>query len=67
MTVSCRGLWVYTLTEEEELALAEQIAGDSPQQAQHSLLHTGFITRASVPGQLPKDPGQIHFEILIGL
>ncbi len=67
VTVSCRGLWVYTLTEEEEQALAEQIAGDSPQQAQRSLLHTGFITRASLPRQLPKDPGQIHFVILIGL
>jgi hypothetical protein len=68
VTASLRGLWVYLLSEDYQQFLAEQLAGDSSQQARAYLLATGFITRVTVPaGQLPKDPGHIHFETLIGL
>jgi hypothetical protein len=65
---SIGGLWVYRLSEDYQQFLAEQLAGDSQEQAQAYLLATGFITRATVPaGKLPKDPGHIHFETLIGV
>ncbi len=68
VAASLRGLWVYLLSEDYQQFLAEQLAGDSSQQARAYLLATGFITRVTVPaGQLPKDPGHIHFETLIGL
>ena len=67
LTVSCRGLWAYTLSQDYEQFLAEQIAGDSPQQARKYLLQTGFLTRATVPGKLPPDPAHIHFQVFIGL
>lgn len=67
LTVSCRGLWTYTLSQDYEQFLAEQIAGDSPQQARKYLLHTGFLTRATVPDKLPQDPAHIHFQVFIGL
>jgi hypothetical protein len=67
LTVSCRGLWAYTLSPDYEQFLAERIAGDSPQQARKYLLHTGFLTRAIVPDTLPRDPAHIHFQVFIGL
>jgi hypothetical protein len=67
LTVSCRGLWVYTLSQDEEQFLAEQIAGETPQQAMKYLLETGFLTRATVPGKLPRDPAHIHFQVFIGI
>jgi hypothetical protein len=67
LTVSCRGLWAYTLSQDYEQFLAEQIAGDSPQQAQKYLLQTGLLTRAMVSQKLPQDPAHIHFQVLIGL
>lgn len=67
LTVSCRGLWAYILSPDYEHFLAQQIAGDSPQQAQKYLLQTGFLTRATVPDKLPPDPAHIHFQMLIGL
>ncbi len=67
VTVSCRGWWAYILSPDYEQFLAQQIAGDSPQQAQKYLLRTGFLTRATVPDKLPPDPAHIHFQVLIGL
>jgi baseplate J-like protein len=67
LTVSCRGLWAYALSQDYQQFLAEQIAGDSPQQAQKYLLQTGLLTRATVPDTLPPDPAHIHFQVLIGL
>ena len=68
VTASIGGLWVYRLSEGDEQYLAQQLAGESQAQARASLLATGFITQASVPaGPLPKDPGHIHFAILIGV
>jgi baseplate J-like protein len=67
LTVSCRGLWAYALPQDYEQFLAEQIAGDSPQQAQKYLLQTGFLTRATVPEKLPPDPAHIHFQVYIGI
>ncbi len=67
VTVSCRGLWAYTLSQDYEQFLAEQIAGDSPQQAKKYLLQTGLLTRATVLDKLPQDPAHIHFQVFIGL
>ena len=67
LTVSCRGLWACALSQDYEQFLAEQIAGDSPQQAKKYLLQTGFLTRATVPEKLPQDPAHIHFQVFIGL
>lgn len=67
LTVSCTGWWAYTLSQDYEQFLAERIAGDNPQQAQQYLLHTGFLTHATIPQPLPKDPEHIHFQVLIGL
>ena len=67
LTVRVSGRWVYVLSQDDEQWLAQQIAGDSPRQATAYLLHTGYITRATVPGPLPKDPGYIRFAILVGL
>lgn len=64
-TVQVRGTWVYVLSQDYEQFLAEKIAGDSPQEARDYLLRTGVITRANVPAPLPKDPGHIHFVLLI--
>ncbi len=61
------GTWVYLLSQDYEQFLAEKIAGDTPEQAKKYLLQTGFITRATVPAPLPKDPGHITFQILIGV
>lgn len=54
------------LYQDYEHYLAQQIAGKSQQDAKTYLLRTGFITRATVPAPLPKDPGHVHFLILIG-
>jgi len=67
LTVSCSGLWAYTLSQDYEQFLAEKIAGDSPQQAQQYLLQTGFLACVTIHQQLPMDPGYIHFRVLIGL
>jgi len=67
LTVSCRGLWAYTLSQDYEQFLAGQIAGDSPQQARKYLLHTGLLSDATVPDTLPPDPAHIHFQVLIDL
>ena len=64
--VEIRGIWVYSLPEDYEQFLAQQIAGDSPRQAQAYLLQTGLITRATVPYPLPKDPQHIKFLVLFG-
>ncbi len=66
-TVSLRGLWVYYLSQDYEQFLAQQIAGDTPEQAKKYLLQTGFITQATVTKTLPKDPDHIHFLVLVGL
>jgi len=65
-TVSLRGLWVYHLSQDYEQFLAQQIAGDTPEQARSYLLQTGFITQATVTQNLPKDPDHIHFLVLVG-
>lgn len=67
LTVSCRGLWAYTLSQDYEQFLAQQIAGDSPQQARKYLLQTGFLIHVTVPDKLPQDPAHIHFQVFIGL
>jgi hypothetical protein len=67
LTVSCRGLWAYALSQDYEQFLAQQVAGDNPQQARKYLLHTGFLSRATVPDTLPQDPAHIHFQVFIGL
>lgn len=67
VTVSCRGLWAYNPSPDYKQFLAQQIAGDNPQQAKKYLLQTGFLTQALVPEQLPRDPAHIHFKVLIGL
>lgn len=67
LTVSCRGLWAFSLSQDYEQFLAQKIAGDSPQQARKYLLQTGFLTRATVPDKLPQDPAHIHFQVFIGL
>lgn len=66
LTVRLSGTWVYVLPPDYEQFLAQQIAGQSPEDAHAYLLHTGFVRRATVPAALPKDPGHIHFLILIG-
>ena len=66
LTVRLSGTWVYLLSADYQEMLAEHIAGDTPAQAQKYLLATGVITKASVPAQLPKDPGHIHFLTLVG-
>src|SRR5436305_2984465 len=48
LTVSLRGLWVYHLSQDYKQFLAQQIAGDTPEQAKSYLLQTGFITQATV-------------------
>ena len=65
LLVRMSGTWVYLLTPDYQDFLAEQVAGETPGQAQKYLLGTGFITKASIPAQLPKDPGHIHFLMLI--
>jgi hypothetical protein len=67
LTVSCRGLWVFTLSQDYEQFLAEQVAGHTPTQARKYLLQTGWLTRATVPEPLPPDPAHIHFQVLIGI
>ncbi len=64
-TVSCSGLWVYSLSQDYERYLAERIAGDSPQQAKAYLLKTGFITHVTITQDLPKDPDYIHFQVVV--
>ncbi len=66
LTVSCRGLWAYSLSQDEEQFLAERIAGETPQQATKYLLETGFLARATVPDKLPQDPAHIHFQVFVG-
>lgn len=66
VTVRMSGTWVYTLSADYEQFLAQQIAGDNPQDARAYLLHTGVLTKVTVPAPLPKDPGHIHFILLIG-
>ncbi len=61
------GTWVYHLSQDYEQFLAEHIAGDTPQEAEKYLLQTGCITQAIVTKTLPKDPGHIQFQTLIGL
>lgn len=65
-TVRLSGTWIYVLPQDYERYLAQQIAGKSQAEARAYLLHTGVITRATVPAALPKDPGHIHFVLLIG-
>lgn len=65
-TVRISGTWVYVLSQDYKQFLAEKVAGDSPQDARAYLLRTGVIIRASVPAPLPKDPGHIHFLLLMG-
>ena len=65
-TIRVSGTWVYILPQDYEQFLAQQIAGKSPQEAKTYLLRTGFVRRATVPATLPKDPGHIHFQLLIG-
>jgi hypothetical protein len=67
LTVSCRGLWAYELSQDYEQFLAEKIAGDSPEQARKYLLQTGFLTHATVPEKLPLDPAHIHFQVYIDI
>ena len=67
LTVSCRGLWAYSLSQDAEQFLAEHIAGETPQQATKYLLETGFLARATVPGKLPLDAAHIHFWVFIGI
>jgi hypothetical protein len=66
VTAQMRGLWVYALSQGYEGYLAQQIAGDTPNQARAYLLKTGFITQAAIPQTLPKDPYHIHFLQVIG-
>ncbi len=64
-TVSCSGLWVYSLSQDYERYLAERIAGDNPEQAKAYLLKTGFITHVTITQDLPKDPDYIHFQVVV--
>jgi hypothetical protein len=67
LTVFCRGLWVYVLSQDYQQFLAEKIAGKTPQEARKYLLETGVLTRATIPEKLPQDPAHIRFRILIGV
>jgi hypothetical protein len=64
--VQMSGTRVYLLSGDDEQVLAQQIAGETPQQARTYLLGTGFFTNAIVPATLPKDPDHIHFATMIG-
>jgi hypothetical protein len=54
LTVHLTGSWVYVISQEYEQYLAENIVGDTPQQATAYLLKTGAIAQASVPNTLPQ-------------
>jgi hypothetical protein len=64
-TVSCSGLWVYSLSQDYERYLAERIAGDNSEQAKAYLLKTGLITHVTITQDLPKDPDYIHFQVVV--
>lgn len=61
----CHATWVYHLTGDDERSLAAHIAGDSPRKATVYLLRTGFIRRAAVTANLPRDPDYIHFRVMV--
>lgn len=65
VTVSMQGRWTYTFSPDYQESLAEHIAGATPSQARHLLLHTGVITDASIPGKLPPDGSLIDFLVLV--
>lgn len=65
--VRSKGTWVYILTRARQRELAAKIAGDTPEQARVYLLHTGIISQAIVPQNIPKDSSYIGFEVLTGL
>jgi hypothetical protein len=65
VTVSIRGRWTYTFSLDYQESLAEHIAGTTPSQARHLLLHTGVIADASIPGKLPPDGSLIDFLVLV--
>jgi hypothetical protein len=66
LTVHLNGSWVYVFSSEYKQYLAENIAGDTPQQARVYLLKTGVVSQANVPSILP--PGMyIQFLVLMSL
>jgi hypothetical protein len=67
VTASIGGLWVYRLSEDDQQVLAGKLAGETAQQAQQDLLHTGVFRQVIVPSALPRDPAHIHFQVFIGL
>jgi hypothetical protein len=67
VTASIGGLWVYRLSEDDQQVLAAKLAGETAQQAQQDLLHTGVFSQVTVPSALPRDPAHIHFQVFIGL
>lgn len=63
--VVCMGIWVYRFSQGYQQFLAEQIAGESPQEARSYLLRTGVIRQATIRQTLPKDPAHIHFLVVV--
>jgi hypothetical protein len=67
LTVRMEGLWVYTLSQDEQAYLASQIAGDTAAQARTYLLHTGVLIQVTIAQQLPRDPSHIKFVQVIAI
>jgi hypothetical protein len=65
LVVSIQGRWTYTFSSDYREWLAEHIAGATPSQARQSLLHTGVIADASIPGKLPPDGSLIDVLVLV--
>ncbi len=67
-TVRLTGLWEYAITPDDEQYLAEQIQGDTPQQARASLFKTGLVSQVTMAKtQSLPDFYHIKFLILIGV
>lgn len=65
-SVTIKGSWSFTFSQDYEQLLAQQIAGDTPAQARKVLLRTGVISSASVPSTLPPEATYINFLVLVG-
>ena len=65
VTVTLRGKWAFTFSQSYQDDLAEQIQGDTPEQARAYLLRTGVISYVSVPNTLAS-ANYINFFVLVG-
>jgi hypothetical protein len=67
MNVQSTATWVYAFSPSDTASMAKSIAGKSPKEATHSLLHTTGVQSVSLSTDttLPTNPEKIHWIVVV--